>query len=185
MHKRWFGVFLSFVVVIVIAVIASAQVEVHIASYLVQVDKQTGKETLVESDTAHPGDVVQYVITATNTAQTKVEGLALIGPVPAPTKLLPLWYQAILDYLGGKGDAPVFCKMTPNSKDAQTLYVTSTRLPEFSLDGGKTYSPPPVTYVVNGETKQATPEMFTHIRWIIAALGSGDKVEISYRVVVP
>ena len=185
MHKRWFGVFLSFVVVIVIAVIASAQVEVHIASYLVQVDKQTGEETLVASDTVYPGEVVQYVITATNTAQTKVEGLALVGPVPVPTKLLPLWYQGIIDYLDGKGDAPVFCKVIPNSGDVQTVYMTSTRLPEFSLDGGKTYSSPPVTYVVNGETKQATPEMFTHIRWIIAALGPGDKVEISYRVVVP
>jgi len=185
MHKRWFGVFLSFLVVIVIAVIASAQVEVHMASYLIRVDKQTGEETLVASDTVHPGDVVQYAITATNTAQTNAEGLALVGPVPVPTKLLPAWYQSIIGFLAGKVDAPVFCVLTQDDSDPQTILMSRNKLPEFSLDGGKTYSSPPVTYVVNGETKQATPEMFTHIRWVIAALGPGDKVEISYRVVVP
>jgi len=170
---------------IIIAFTVSAQVKVHMASYLVQVDKQTGEETLVASDTAHPGDVVQYVITATNTAQAKVEGITLIGPVPAPTKLLPDWYQSIINFLAGKVDAPVFYVLTPKGGDPQTILMSTSKLPEFSLDGGKTYSPPPVTYVVNGETKQATAEMFTHIRWIIAALGPGGKVEISYRVVVP
>ena len=185
MLKRWLGVFLVVLSVLVISLVGIAQIEVHMTSYLVQVDAQTGKETLVQTDTAQPGDVIEYVIVATNSAETKVKGLALVGPVPVPTKILPLWYQVILDYLDGKGDAPVFCKITPNSGDVQTLYMTSTRLPEFSLDGGKTYSSPPVTYLANGEMKQATAETFTQVRWTIDALNPGEKVEVSYRVIVP
>jgi len=185
MLKRWIG--LGFLVLIVFGVclVGLAQVEVHMASYLVQVDKQTGKETLVATDTAQPGDVIEYVIKATSTAQAEVKGLVLIGPVPRPTTLLPAWYQAIIDFLNGKGDAPVFCTITPQQGDPQTVYMTTDMLPEFSLDGGKTYSLPPVTYKVNGEIKPATTDMFSHIRWTIETLDPGDEVKISYRVVVP
>lgn len=185
MLKRLLGVFFLVLSVFGVCLVGVAQVEVHMASYLVQVDEQTGKETLVATDTAQPGDVIEYVIEATNTAQAAVKGLVLTGPVPRPTTLLPAWYQAIIDFLNGKADAPVFCTITPQQGDPQTVYMKTDMLPEFSLDDGKTYSSPPVTYKVNGEIKPATADMFSHIRWTIETLDPGGKVEISYRVVVP
>jgi len=185
MHKRWLSVFFFVLIVMAVSLVGLAQIDVHMASYLVQVDAQTGKETLVVSDTAQPGDVIEYVIEATNTAQTEVEELVLVGPVPAPTKLLPAWYQAVIDFLAGKTDAPVFCVIIPKDGDPRTIIISTSKLPEFSLDNGETYSLPPVTYVMDGETKQVTSDMFTHIRWTIDVLNPGDSVEISYRVVVP
>jgi uncharacterized repeat protein (TIGR01451 family) len=185
MHKYRVSVFFFALSVMAVSLVGFAQIDVHIASYLVQVDAQTGKETLVVSDTAQPGDVIEYVVEATNTAQTEVEGLVLVGPVPAPTKLLPAWYQAVIDFLAGKTDAPVFCVITLKDGDPQTILMSTSKLPKFSLDNGETYSSPPVTYVVNGERKQATSNMFTHIRWTIDVLKPGDSVKISYRVVVP
>lgn len=185
MLRRWLSVFLFVLITAGVSFVGLAQVEVHMVSYLVQMDKQTGKEALVATNTARPGDVIEYVIDATNTIQKTVNDLVLIEPVPQPTKLSSVWYQAIIDFLDEKGDAPVFCIITPQEGDPQTVYMTSDMLPEFSLDGGKTYSPPPVTYVVNGATKQATPEMFTHLRWTIDTINPRDKAEIGYRVVVP
>ena len=185
MLKKSFGLLFFVLGVLVVSLVGLAQVEVYMSSYLVQVDEETGAETLVASDTVHPGDVVQYVIEATNTTDTAVQGLALVGPVPSPTTLLPAWYQVILDFLAGKGDAPVFCVLTPEDADPQSIIMLVNKLPELSIDGGKTYSQPPVSYVIDGETKQATPDMFTHICWTIDVLDPGEKAEISYRVVVP
>jgi uncharacterized repeat protein (TIGR01451 family) len=185
MVKRRFAVLLFAFGVVAISLVGVAQIEVHMVSYLAQIDAQTGKEKLVATDTVQPGDVIEYMIEATNTTDTAVQGLALVGPVPSPTKLLPAWYQAILDFLAGKGDAPVFCVLTLKDADPQSIIMLVSKLPELSIDGGKTYSQPPVSYVINGETKQATPDMFTHIRWTIDVLDPGEKAEISYRVVVP
>ncbi len=185
MLKKWLGLFFIVFGVVAVSLGSYAQVKIHMSSYLVQVDKKTGKETLVTSNTAYPGAVIQYVIDATNTTDKAIQGLVLVGPIPAPTKLLPAWYQAILNFLAGKAEAPAFCVLIKQGAAAQTVPMTGHKLPEFSIDGGKTYSRPPVSYVVNGKTKQATPDMFTHIRWTIDTLGPGEKVEISYRVVVP
>jgi len=69
-----------------------------------------------------------------------------------------------------------------------TVYVpgSASDTPEFSIDGGKTFSPEPVKYTVieNGRkvVKVATPDMYTNIRWKIPLLKPGEERVFRYRV---
>lgn len=69
-----------------------------------------------------------------------------------------------------------------------TVYVakSATGEPEFSIDGGKTFSKEPVKYYVieNGKKveKVATPDMYTNIRWKINVLKPNETAEFRYRV---
>jgi len=71
-----------------------------------------------------------------------------------------------------------------------TVYVpgSATDTPEFSIDGGKTFSKEPVKYYVieNGKKveKIATPDMYTNIRWKIEILKPSESKEFRYRVQV-
>jgi uncharacterized repeat protein (TIGR01451 family) len=73
---------------------------------------------------------------------------------------------------------------------AGTSYVpgSASDSPEFSIDGGKSYSPEPVKYVVveNGKKviKTATPDMYTNLRWKVKVLKPGEEKEFKYRVQV-
>jgi len=105
-----------------------------------------------------PGDMIEYVIEATNTAQTDVKEIALVGPIPSPTILVPAWYQSIIQFLDEGADPPVFCVLT--LEEDRIIMMSESRLPEFSVDSGETYWQPPVTYVVDEEIIQATADMF-------------------------
>lgn len=185
MLSRGIGIFLIVSSFVGISLVGLAQVDVVMTAYLVQVDAQTGEETLISTDTAMPGDMIEYVIEATNTAQTDVKEIALVGPIPSPTILVPAWYQSIIQFLDEGADPPVFCVLTLGEEEARIIMMSESRLPEFSVDSGETYWQPPVTYVVDEEIIQATADMFTHIRWTIEGLNAGEKATVSYRVVLP
>ena len=71
-----------------------------------------------------------------------------------------------------------------------TVYLKSSASgnPEFSIDGGKTFSPEPVKYKVieNGKEveKIATPDMYTNILWKIPEFLPGELKVLKYRVKV-
>ena len=68
------------------------------------------------------------------------------------------------------------------------LENSANQLPHFSIDGGKTYMPAPVTYTVVEDGKKveklATPDMYTQIKWIQEFLGPNEQPIFSYRVAV-
>ena len=112
-------------------------------------------------DTVYPGNVIQYSITAINTST---------GCPCSDT----LKNTAVL------GAIP-----------AGTVYIeksaTSPSSALFSIDGGVSYQPWPVTYTVKNadgsETvKMAAPEQYTTIQWTIASLAPQERLSFSYRV---
>jgi uncharacterized repeat protein (TIGR01451 family) len=109
------------------------------------VEHQTnGAEQLVPVEKAvlKPGDEVRYVIVASNNGTDSARHLISVGRIPAGTV-----YEA--------GSA--------SARDGAQA--------EFSLDGGKTWSPAPTVKVhtPNGDVvKKADPSTFTAVRWLSA-----------------
>lgn len=118
-------------------------------------------ETAVPADKVVPDDVVEYTLRYCNEGETSASGVELIGPVPPGT--------AYID----------------NSISSSRVF---TEL--FSIDDGKSYHQPPVTYTfVNEdgkeEKREATPDMVTHLKWKVNEdLESSGIVTASYRVLV-
>lgn len=118
-------------------------------------------ETAVPADKVVPDDVVEYTLRYRNEGKNSASGVELIGPVPPGT--------AYID----------------NSISSSRVFTAL-----FSIDGGKSYHQPPVTFtVVNEDGKEekgeATPEMFTHLKWRMNEdLEASGIVTASYRVLV-
>jgi len=108
---------------------------------------------------ADPGDVLRYEVTYKN-----------IGDAPlAPVVTDPI--PEGMSYVGGSATAkPV--------------------APLFSIDGGKSFAAEPLTYVEKDSSgaevrKSASPEMYTHVRWIMTDLvapGGAGVFEFKVRV---
>ena len=68
------------------------------------------------------------------------------------------------------------------------LQDSANKPPQFSIDGGKTYMPAPVTYTVVEDGKEvekiATPDMYTNIKWIVEILHPSALPVFTYRVAV-
>ncbi len=122
---------------------------------------EKNREIAVPAEKVYPLDTIEYTLRYRNIGSAPATGVTLIGPVPAGT---------------------VYLDRT--ATDAKGLH------PIFSIDGGKTYHEAPVYYVVineNGEEerKKATPDMITHVQWIMGeSLDVGHEVTVSYRVQV-
>jgi uncharacterized repeat protein (TIGR01451 family) len=111
------------------------------------------------SDTqVKPGQTIRFEIVATNQGTTPVHNLVPVEKISAGTA-----YEA--------GSA------TPANAG-----------PEFSLDGGKTWSAKPMitVHTPNGDvTKPADPAIYTNIRWAAGtALAPSGVAKYSYEVVV-
>lgn len=129
-------------------------------AFLVQQNQQ-GKEVLVRTNTAAPGDMLEYHLTYSNVSQQDLSGLVVTGPVPANTQ-----------YVG---------KSASRGQGANFV---------VSIDGGQTFEGEPVKRVVTdaqGRKKTVVigPEKYTHVRWNLAsALKSGMQNTYFYRVAV-
>ncbi len=129
----------------------------------VTLDKETGKEILEAFDETHkayPEDIIAYILTYENTGEKSIKNLKPVGPVPENT-----------EYVGNSEKSSVEAEV------------------EFSIDTGETYHKPPVMYTKideNGKEieAEATPDMYTHVRWTVPVLKAGDKVIFEYRVKV-
>ncbi|MDZ7860538.1 MAG: hypothetical protein U5O15_07715 [Candidatus Krumholzibacteriota bacterium] len=118
-------------------------------------------ETAVPADKVVPDDVVEYTLRYRNEGKNSASGVELIGPVPPGT--------AYID-------------------DSISSSRVFTAL--LSIDGGKSYHQPPVTFTVvnedgKEEKREATPEMVTHLKWKMNEdLEASGIVTASYRVLV-
>ena len=118
--------------------------ESTLEAYLVKQDKVQG-EVLERTDTAAPGDVVEYRLVYRNRGAAPLKGLKVEGPIPANTAYLP--------------------------KSARTRVPSRFRV---SIDGGKTWGPEPVKRMrkqPGGAMKEVVvpPEEYTHVQWLSEA----------------
>jgi uncharacterized repeat protein (TIGR01451 family) len=93
---------------------------------------------LVAADTVVPGDVVIYTTTVENISDESAENVVVNNPVPEH-----------LSYVAGSAFAPGM-------------------IIEFSVDGGATYAPAEELMIdEDGQTRAATADDFTHIRFVM------------------
>ena len=102
---------------------------------------------LVAVESVVPGERVFYTITFTNVGDQPAENVVITNPIAAE-----------LSYVDGSAFGP-------------GMEV------EFSVDGGATFAnAADLTVTVDGETRAAGPDDFTHIRWVMQGeLNSGSQ----------
>jgi len=121
---------------------------------------ENGKEIFLSARTAHPQDVIEYRLTYKNKGSEPVKNVAIVDPVPFGTVCIP-----------GSAKSPAGGV-------------------EFSVDGGKSFHAWPVMIPVRTadggkQLKEATPDMITHVRWVVAGtLDPENEVTVSYRASV-
>ena len=142
-------------------------VSVELEAYVVSVvskDDGTKEEQFTKAEAARPGQVVEYrVLVSNQTDETlPAETVLVTGPVPETTF-----------YLADTA--------SPSSEAVRT---------EFSVDGGESYSEPPIVITVkdeNGDDKEviAEPASYNAVRWtLLEALEPGAELVFIYRVEV-
>jgi len=110
--------------------------------------------------TTQPGDILIYHLTCTNRGKQEVSEVAPVIPIPDGT-----------EYVSGSATG-----------DSTTI--------TFSIDRGLNFQSPPVTYLaklVDGsrEKRTATPDMYTHIRWLfLGIMRPGVSRKASFEVIV-
>ena len=119
-----------------------------------------GKEKLVKTDKIEPSQVIEYVLTSKNVSKAALAKVTLLGPIPENTSYL-----------------------------AKSATQAKGLVPVFSIDKGKTFQPEPVKYKVklpDGKEaeKVATPDMYTHVRWVVGSIKAGESSKLRYRVSV-
>jgi uncharacterized repeat protein (TIGR01451 family) len=125
------------------------------------VTQDNGRVVFLPADEARPQDVLEYRVTYANMSETTVRNVTVVDPVPVGTEYI-----------------------------ARTATRPNEGAVEFSIDGGKTYHSWPIrikTQSAEGEVveKEATPDMVTHIRWIIASdFEPETEITFSYRAIV-
>jgi uncharacterized repeat protein (TIGR01451 family) len=123
--------------------------------------KENGREAFLPADEAQPKDVLEYRVTYTNTGEMTLRNITVIDPVPTGT--------AYIDRTATR----------PNEGAV-----------EFSIDGGKSFHSWPIRIKKKnaaGEEVEvdATPDMVTHIRWVIASdFEPETEITFSYRAIV-
>ena len=120
-----------------------------------------GNETFDIAKSVEPGQVIEYRTVYSNSGDSSITGLAVVGPVPAGTR-----------YLGNSATSSV------------------THVFEASIDGGTNWQREPLMRKVrqaNGSEKQEVvpPEEYTHVRWKAAeSIARNSSQEYRYRVFV-
>ena len=125
------------------------------------VTQENGRDVFLPADEARPQDVLEYRVTYANMGETTVRNVTVVDPVPAGTEYI-----------------------------ARTATRPNEGAVEFSIDGGKTYHSWPIrikqrTAEGNEVEVEATPDMVTHIRWILASdFEPETEITFSYRATV-
>ncbi|WP_456410866.1 hypothetical protein [Oceanithermus sp.] len=170
--RRW-----SFGLVLMIAglvAVASSPVQLTLTSFkVVSTTNEQGEqvERFLPAVQVAPGDVIEWRLSALNTAEEALNAVELVIPIPPETY-----------YLQGSA-VPLVLK-----RGEREITVA----PRFSFDGGKTYGIPPlyreVKEVVNGKEVikkvLVPPEDYTHVRWLLEVMNPGEQVEVTLRTVV-
>jgi len=120
----------------------------------VTVNKVTKK---IAATTINPGDVIFYTLSYINSGDEAATSVVLDDPIPAGTAYIP-------------GSA--------YGEGAEII---------FSVDGKSFMKPSLLTYEIknrNGsfEKRTASPEEYTHIRWVIAKIAAGARGNVGFQV---
>jgi uncharacterized repeat protein (TIGR01451 family) len=138
------------------AALAQPNVALKLNGYVVQHGADGDKLVPVERAQLKPGDVIKYVIVASNAGGEAARNLATVGRVPAGTS----FYGA------------------PATAGAARA--------EYSLDGGKTWSAVPMVkaHTASGDVlAKADPATYTAVRWVESKpLAPKSSVAFAYEV---
>jgi uncharacterized repeat protein (TIGR01451 family) len=142
---------------------AAAQISVETTIEKQERFEIDGKQQVryVPAETTVPGDTLRFTLTYKNSGDEPAMDVVLDNPVPTGTSYL-------------------------------TDTATHTEATEllFSIDGGATYKNPTLlTYTVtlpNGgtESRVASPEQYTHVRWRISSIPPGETGQVSFNALV-
>lgn len=127
----------------------------------IEIEKE-GKKVVerIPVEKAKKGDILVYTITYKNEGGQPANDINIVNPVPKGT---------------------TYISKSAKGKDSEIL---------FSIDGGNIYQREPIKYKVKKEDgtieeKIATPDMYTHIKWVIKrAIHPEGKGEVEYKVKV-
>ena len=120
-----------------------------------------GSESFDVAKSVEPGQVIEYLTVYSNTGDSSISDLAVIGPVPAGTHYL-----------------------------RQSATSTARHVFEASIDGGTSWHTEPLMRTVtqpDGSTIEQVvqPEEYSHVRWKAAdAIARNSSQEFRYRVFV-
>jgi uncharacterized repeat protein (TIGR01451 family) len=118
-------------------------------------------EDFLPAEEASPNDVIEYRLTYKNTGEEPVRNIFITDPIPAGT-----------EYVSESAAAPANGEV------------------EFSIDGGKSFHAWPISLKRldrdgNDREIEATPDMVTHIRWIVTDTFKPDgEITVSYRTTI-
>ena len=122
---------------------------------------EDGKEDFLPADRARPTDIIEYRLTYRNSGSDAVRNIFITDPIPTGA-----------EYIEASATDPDRGRV------------------EFSVDGGQTFKHWPIVIVQRDEDgnkteAQATPDMVTHIRWVISdTFNPAGEITVSYRTFV-
>lgn len=125
---------------------------------IVVVEDGQKKTKIVPATEIAPGETIIYKLAFVNTGDEAATKVQINNPLPEGTVYLP---------------------------DTASKEIAK---PAFSIDGGKTYDQPQNLVVEKKQAdgslvkREARPGEYTHIRWIIERIATGEKGQLSYRV---
>ena len=132
----------------------------HMKAFVVT-PQADGSESFEVAKSVEPGQVIEYRTVYSNSGDSIISGLAVVGPVPPGTR-----------YLGESASSDV------------------THEFEASIDGGTSWHNEPLVRMVrqpDGSDKEVVipPQEYTHVRWKAAdSIASNGSQEYRYRVFV-
>jgi uncharacterized repeat protein (TIGR01451 family) len=154
--KKYIPLLIASVLLLLSAeVFAKSLVSISItAEKEVTVNKVTKK---IAATTINPGDVIFYTLSYINSGEDAATSVVLDDPIPAGTVYIPG---------SAYGDG------------AEIL---------FSIDGKIFKKPSLLTYEIknrNGslEKRTASPEEYTHVRWVMAKIAAGARGNVGFQV---
>jgi len=133
---------------------AEAKVTMQVKAEKEVVVMENGKKVTkrVAAKDAMPGEVIFYTVAYSNSGDKAATGVAIDDPLPSAVA-----------YIDGSVFGP----------GAEIL---------FSIDGGKSFKKPSLlTYEIEGKKRVASPEQYTHIRWVVEQIDPGKSGQAGFR----
>lgn len=141
--------------------LAAPKVEIKIVAEKEVVVVKNGQKTkkMIATKKFAPGETIQYTLTYKNSGTEAATNAVVSDPIPEGTAYIP-------------GSATEAGELT------------------FSVDGGKTFNKPALlSYEIKSnqgksEKRVASPEQYTHIRWVIDKIPAGTNGSLNFKVKV-
>ena len=160
--KKFFIALIAFAFLVPTAVLAEPKVSIQTVAEKEVIQTVDGKQVkkLVPAKSADPGQKLIFTLNYKNSGNEKAVNVKIDNPIPKDTT-----------YVVGSGIG----------KNSKML---------FSIDGGKTYNAPSMLkYTVtltDGKKveKQASPDQYTNVRWVINEIPPGGGGKVGFQVKV-